>query len=274
MITFLFWNLKKKYLIHNIKNLSLQHEIDVFMFAEFSIEPDMMLNILNNKKSCEFYYAPGLCSKIKIFTKFSSDFITSVYDSDRITIRHLKLPNMKDILLAVSHFPSKMNWSDSSQASECMEMSKEIRDIEQQIGHSRTVFVGDFNMNPFEDGVVSANGFNAVMTRRIAERKSRIVQNREYPFFYNPMWSIFGDGSPGPPGTYYYNSSQHKNFFWNMFDQVLIRPDLLSCFRNEELKIIDSDGNISFMTSHGIPDDCVASDHLPILFKLRLIKEI
>jgi len=276
MITFLFWNLKKnKNLINYIKNLSLKYEIDVLMFAESLIEPDILLKTLNNQENSQFYhYAPGLCSKIKIFTRFQSDFLVPLYESGRITIRHLKLPHIKDILLAVGHFPSKKHWGDSSQAFESVELSKDIIYAEQQIGHSRTVLVGDLNMNPFDDGVVSANGFNAVMTRHIAERKSRIVQNREYPFFYNPMWSLFGDGSPGSPGTYYYNSSEHKNFFWNIFDQVLIRPDLLSCFRNEELKILDSDGNTSFITSNGIPDDRIVSDHLPILFKLRLMKEI
>ncbi len=178
---------------------------------------------------------------------------------------------MTDILLAVGHFPSKTYQSDISQAFECSELSREIRQTEQEIGHSRTIMVGDFNMNPFEDGIVSANGFNAVMTQGIAERKFRTVQNRKYPFFYNPMWGLFGDALPGrPPGTYYYAGSEHRSFFWNIFDQVLIRPDLMNSFRNEELKILGSDGNDSFMMSYGIPDSRAVSDHLPILFRLRL----
>jgi hypothetical protein len=56
------------------------------------------------------------------------------------------------------------------------------------------VLVGDFNMNPFQEGVVAANGLNAVMARRVAaRRRTRVVQEREYPFFYNPMWGHFGD---------------------------------------------------------------------------------
>jgi hypothetical protein len=88
--------------------------------------------------------------------------------------------------------------------------------------------------------------------------------------FYNPMWSLFGDWSPGPAGTYYYSNSEHRVFFWNIFDQVLIRPDLLDRFSNEELKVLDSDGNVSFLSPRGVPNVKLGSDHLPILFKLEL----
>lgn len=271
MVTFLFWNLKKRPLHKNIRRLVSVHEIDVLMFAEFSAEPVLLLKTLNRKDTSEFCHASGICRKIEIFTRFSKKFISPVYENDRLTIRHLNLQDMTDILLAVGHFPSKTYQSDMSQAFECSELSREIRQAEHEIGYSRTVMVGDFNMNPFEDGIVSANGFNAVMTRDIAGRRFRTVQNRKYPFFYNPMWNFFGDASPGrPPGTYYHSSSEHRNFFWNIFDQVLIRPDLTDSFSNEELKILESDGKTSFMTPYGIPDDRAVSDHLPILFRLRL----
>ncbi len=128
-------------------------------------------------------------------------------------------------------------------------------------------------MNPFEEGLVSANGFNAVMSRHIAERKSRVVQKKQYPFFYNPIWGLLAM-LHRTSRTYYNNRSEHINFFWYMFDQVLIRPDLLDSFSNEELKIVDSDGETSFLTRYGIPNDRIFSDHLPIIFKLRRLTEV
>jgi len=273
MAVFLFWNLNKKPLQETIGRLATQHEVDVLMFAECTIEPEILLATLNQNQgsTSQYYYAPGIdCEKIKIFTRFTHEFIQPINEKDRLTIRHLKLPGLTDILMAVSHFPSKRHWSDESQSLECVNLARAVRDTENRVGHSRTVLVGDFNMNPFESGVVSANGLHAVMCRCIAEERARVVNETEYSFFYNPMWSFFGDASPCPPGTYYYRNSELKVFFWNIFDQVLIRPDLLGRFSNEDLKILNTDGDISLLSSRGMPNVKGGSDHLPILFKLTL----
>jgi hypothetical protein len=145
-----------------------------------------------------------------------------------------------------------------------------IKRAEHAIGHTRTVLVGDLNMSPFEKGIVSAVGLHGVMDRKITLRKTRYVQSEQYPFFYNPMWSLLGDASSTPPGTHYFNNAQHVEFFWYMYDQVLIRPDLLDFFQIADLKILCSDGEISFLTGQGLPHQRVASDHLPILFKLGI----
>lgn len=268
MTTFVFWNLNNQPLQEIITHLSSHYDIDVLMFAESSIEPVILLKALNQTGRPQFFYAPSIgCEKIKIFTRFREDFVKPIFESHRLTIRHLCLPGQTDILLAVSHFPSKIHWDDTSQALESVKLANDIRSAEEQVGHSRTVLVGDLNMNPFEDGVVSAMGLHAIMSRGIAEKKYRIVQEKRYPFFYNPMWSFFGDASLGPPGTYYYAKSRQKEYFWYIFDQVLIRPELLSLFNIEELLIIDCVGKTSLLQSDGLPS---VSDHLPILFKLNL----
>jgi len=84
------------------------------------------------------------------------------------------------------------------------------------------------------------------------------------------MWSYFGDISSGPAGTYYYDTGTQVNFFWNMFDQVLIRPDLLDAFQNEEIKILTEVRGNSLLANSGRPDISFGSDHLPILFRLNL----
>lgn len=271
MVTFLFWNLKRKPRQSLVANLALRHNIDVLMLAECIIPPDVLLIALNQSNRVEFDYAPSPgCEKIKIFSRFSRQFIPPVLEHSRLTIRHLKLPGMVNILLSVVHFVSKTYWSSSSQAAECSNLSQSIKLAEKETGHSRTVLVGDLNMHPFEEGIVNANGLHGVMSRQIAQRGSRIVQGNEYSFFYNPMWGLLGDASSDSPGTYYESRSEHTAFFWHMFDQVLLRPDLLQAFSNADLKILHSDGHTSFLTQSGLPDEGIASDHLPVLFKLRL----
>lgn len=272
MVSFLFWNLNGKPLQEVVTNLACQYDIDVIILAECS-KPLEILKSLNQGEQSDYFYSPDIdCGKIEIFSRFSCEFITPVpvCDKNYLTIRHLKLAGLIDILLAAIHFPSKLYCSEDSQSAECMKLSDLIRDIENQVGHSRTILIGDLNMNPFENGVVCANGLHGVMSRRIAEKKARTVQGQKYPFFYNPMWNFFGDVTPGPPGTYFYSRPEQKVFFWNTYDQVLIRPELLPYFSNEDLEILISDGKQSLVTDKGLPDKNRASDHLPILFRIRI----
>jgi hypothetical protein len=272
MTTFLFWNLNNKPLHKTITNLVLRHDVDVLMFVECTIPPEVMLATLNQQARPQFSLAKdyGICKKVVIYTRFSRKFLTPRFDdTDRLTIRHFKLPALDDFLLAVVHLGSKMSYNGFDQLTESIILADHIRKVEEKIGHSRTVLVGDFNMNPFENGIVNAKGLHAVMTRDIAADKERKIKGKAYPYFYNPMWKFFGDGKNEPPGTYYYRGSTYTTFFWNIFDQVLLRPVAMSFFNNDNLKIISEDGEISFL-KNGRPDSSVASDHLPILFKLNL----
>jgi hypothetical protein len=178
------------------------------------------------------------------------------------------LPARAEIILALVHLPSKLHWDDDSQSAECGELGREISEAEDQAGHIRTVLVGDFNMNPFERGMVETTGLHGTMSRTIAQRQSRIVQDRQYRFFYNPMWSHLGDSRQRAAGSYYYDSAKHVNYFWNTFDQVLIRPDLIGGFDPDRLSILTKVGALDLVRSDGRPDVTKFSDHLPIVFEL------
>ncbi|MEI6103880.1 MAG: endonuclease/exonuclease/phosphatase family protein [Methanothrix sp.] len=271
MVTFLFWNLKKKPLEQFVANLAKLHEVDVIMLIESELDPGVLLRVLNDSNGSQYHYSSkSLCRKVQIFTKFSDNFIKPIEEDDRLTIRQLELPGLTKILLAVTHFPSKFNWDSDEQASYCPILVRSISGAESKAGHNRTVLVGDLNMSPFETGVIGAFGLHAVMSRRIAGKRKRIVQKTESQFFYNPMWRLFGNATRGPMGTYYRYSSKPNEYFWYIFDQVLVRPDLLDRFNDDDLELLTSDGTTSFISFDGIPDVNIASDHLPILFKLML----
>jgi len=55
-----------------------------------------------------------------------------------------------------------------------------------------------------------------------------------------------------------------------MFDQVLVRPQLLGRFRNETVRIVERVGKAQLLDRRGIPDASRFSDHLPVLFRLDL----
>jgi len=169
------------------------------------------------------------------------------------------------------HLPSKMHQDSDDQAGLLSWLADDIARVEQELQHTRTVVVGDFNMNPFEVGLISSVGLHAAMTRDIARAGQRTVQGRACPFFYNPMWGFFGDTSAGPPGTYRYDrSGRPVNYCWNIFDQVLVRPALLDSFKSDRVAVLSSAGDVSLLSRSGRP---TPSDHLPIVFQIDLEKE-
>jgi hypothetical protein len=272
--TVLCWNLNRRPLAPLIRAAAKQHQVDVLILLECEMPIAEVLLALNGAGDFQFHYAsdPVTTSetRIHIFTRFAPDFCRSVSQGRRFTIRHIQLPLHTDFILAAVHFPSKLYWGDDSQQQECTAIARDIAEGEGRVGHSRTILVGDLNMNPFEPGVVGAAGLNATMVRQEARRGSRQVSGRTYSFFHNPMWGHFGDGVERPAGTYYYDAPGHVSYYWNMFDQVLVRPSLLDQFRNESLRILDRIGEESLLTGSGRPNKTLASDHLPLLFSLDL----
>lgn len=272
MYTFLFWNLCKKPLEENLARIALHYEVDVIIVAENSISLPRMIGTLNGSSKSIFEHAQRLgCDKLDLFTRFPGRLLKTIVEDERLTAREFTLPGtIAPILLVALHFPSKVFMDEQEQASLVLLYMDLIRRAEETIGHRRSLIIGDFNMNPYERGLVSATGFNAVMTTALASRGSRKVHGRDWPFFYNPMWGFFGDRTPGPPGTYYYTSTGPAGYYWHIFDQVLIRPDLYKLSKNCEIRILDSDTIVQFLKPNGSPDHQKYSDHLPLLVRIEL----
>jgi hypothetical protein len=83
------------------------------------------------------------------------------------------------------------------------------------------------------------------------------------------MWSRFGDLSEGPPGTFFLAKGEPLTYFWNMYDQVLLRPDLMDALVNGDPRVLTSTGTTALVQSDGRPDERSASDHLPVYFRLE-----
>ncbi len=268
--TFLFWNMGNLPRADVAVQLVQQHAVDVLMLTECDIDDNHLTQQLEVSTGIRFHRPWSQSNRIRVFTRMPKNRVHEVqFDpSDRMTISKLIFAKT-DILLAVLHLQDKVSWSDRDQHDEAQRFANEIRSAERRHGHKRTVLVGDLNMNPFEHGMVSSHGFHGVMTRNLAKQNTRTIQRHEYPFFYNPMWGFFGDRTPGPAGTHFYRSGKPGLYFWNIFDQVLVRPDLLSVF-DDDVQIVDSVGAESLCTRTGRPNRSKGSDHFPLLFRLGL----
>lgn len=265
MLTFVFWNINRKPVANLIAALAHSTKADFIILAESHYGSIELTEVLNSSEPVYKFHAIRP-QRLTFFSKFES-FHRLRSESDYFSIQHHNLPGRPDFLLAMVHLPSRLYSSDASQMLECQHLADKIREVERRTGHHRTVLLGDLNSNPFDPGVVGANALHGVMSRQIAQKLTRSVHGQEYPFFYNPMWNHFGDEN-GVPGTYFYSRSEHVNYFWNMFDQALIRPALFEFLPAKAVEIVTTVNSISLLSGNGRPKN--ASDHLPIKLTLEM----
>jgi hypothetical protein len=270
MISFLFWNVHQQPLAESISHMARFYNVDFVLLAECPIEPPILLAALNSRPGPPYCLPWSEGKRILVYTRLPEDRVTDQFNDavGRLTVRQVKIGGLRDILLAVIHFPSRLRWDRSDQNAYISEVAADIIKIEDSFGHSRTILVGDLNMNPFDEGVVMAQGLHAVMTKAQAKRGGRHILGRHYRYFYNPMWGHFGDRTDGPAGTYYRQTTSPVDWFWYMLDQVLLRPSLMDSLI--DVRILDSDGQNTLLTANGRPNGASRSDHLPILFRLAL----
>jgi exonuclease III len=270
MLSLLFWNIAKNAIIKRVALVASHYNVDVLVLAECAAQPADVLAELNTSGGTPYCFPQSESRKILIFTRLEESSLIDHYNNPdgSVTIRRLKLKTFPQILLVAAHLPSKLSWDPDDQEEAAKELAREIEDAESARRHERTILLADLNMNPFEPGVVMNSALHAVMTRDRARERDRVVRNRAFRFFYNPMWGLFGDLTTGPPGTIHYSAAKPVCYFWNMFDQVLLRPDLMD--KLVSITILDSDGTDSLLTDGGFPDKGGASDHLPVLVQLDL----
>ncbi len=171
-------------------------------------------------------------------------------------------------LLFAAHLPSKLHAAETDQLLVANQLAGNVRAMEIDQGHERSMVVGDLNANPFEHALVWAGGLHAAMSREVVGRLrgERTVRDVRYPLFYNPVWGVLGDRTPGPPGTYYRSPSGGVNYFCNTYDQVLLRAGLMDHLR--AVTVPETDGVTALLTANGLPDAPNGFDHLPLVFTL------
>lgn len=281
MLTVLFWNMGDNPRQTVLSSLVENHSVDLVILAECPLPPVDMVAALNAPGGAPFFPPTPLSQflGLLVLPRFDPRWLRLKLDAERYVAWEIARPGSLELLFFAVHLPSKLFRSGESQALDLPRLADRIRLVEANAGHDRTFLVGDFNMNPFESGVVAAQGLNAVMTRELAARNERVVDGVSYPFLYNPMWGHQGDAThevhpPGslthsPPGTCYYPARESRWYYWNVYDQVLLRPSLLPFFRNRDLRVLAHDGNQSLVSARGLPDRSLGSDHLPVLFRLH-----
>lgn len=262
----LFWNVHNNIHINDILvQAILETNADIIGLAEYNntVITDLISNLNANQTTYYLFHFMG-CKRIRIISKINPRLTMPLYQCSYYTIWNIPYNKNDRLNIVFLHFPicylkeyDKIDIVD--------ELREAIENCEIKTNCVNSVIVGDYNMNPFDKQMYVGKGLNAIPVSDIAKKQSREVRKKERLFFYNPTWNMIGDFTT-PPGSYYKYESSVECLFWNLFDQVCIRPSLIDSFKQESLKYITKINNTDLL-KNGIPNIEI-SDHLPLYFEL------
>jgi hypothetical protein len=185
----MFWNVKKGQAIPYVQQACADNNVDILILAEDSDDKFQTSIAINKLDGYSVYneYKP-VESKLRLFTRMPIDSFSIVHDDRRVSIRLFTPPVGIPLLIVAAHLPSKLHSTEQDRYFYVRELSKNILDAEKRYGHNNTIVIGDLNMNPFEDPMTSVDGLHGVMDKTVALKISRVMNDTEWRFFYNPMW--------------------------------------------------------------------------------------
>ena len=261
---YLFWNTHKNKEINPILcDLIIENDISVVILAEYYADITKLCKLLKTSGVSMQEGTTIGCERISILVN-SGVTIEPELQTDKATFQIIN----NSIILCGIHLNSQIYYDNEERRNIYIrQIVSNILDIEKKIGTNNSIIVGDFNINPYDKSCISASHFYGIPIYEETLRESRMFEGQEFYMFYNPMWNFFGDFRE-PYGTYYHSSSSTVNPYWNIYDQVIIRPSLRNRFVNENLKIITKTSKVSLLDIKKHPDKNI-SDHLPITFEIK-----
>lgn len=265
-INILFWNINKKPLYEPLEKLTVYYDLDVIILCEYE---NVDIEHLQRKLSVsgkKFEVGNNIVSGRTVLLHSLNKNLKCVLDNKYYSAFKIKRDEEELLLFAV-HLPSKLKYGVEDQFSKATQCSREIQQKEEEFNVDNTIVIGDFNMNPFEQGMISSDGFHGTMFKDEAIKLKRTVLGEHKKYFYNPMWSYMGNGYKPVLGTYYYRDNKTMCYHWNTFDQILLRPSLIKEFSLENINIIHDLGDSSLIKNNK-PYKQGYSDHLPVLLSI------
>lgn len=285
----LFWNINKKPLTENIARLVGGHDVQIVLLAESAYldTPELLLDRLNappftlsgDRRFSHITRGP-VSPRVQVFARGPFSRWRSLKVRSRYTIWRVTTESGNTLLLTAAHFPSVWEEQGDEQRKTAVDLREDMDAVERFYTNEARgvkgfkgaplVIVGDLNANPFDAGIAGVYGLNATQRRAVAGEGVRELDGRFYPFLYNPMWQFYGTREGAAPGTYYCRLSRPVCYDWFILDQVLIRPSLLTLMDDASVKILASDGVVSLVQGNDSRPRKGLSDHLPLVFTLRI----
>ena len=141
-----------------------------------------------------------------------------------------------------------------------------VHGYELSLGSDKTVVMGDFNANPYDEELLLPSAFNAMLFKGILRaRGSRTWHGKSYPFMYNPTVNWLSEDTE-TYGSHYYSSGDGTSPVWNCYDQALVSRILMDGVRG--YRYLRRIGETDLIASRR-PKRKI-SDHLPLLVDVEM----
>lgn len=267
MLNIVFWNVGRDpgASAALIGRLMSQERAIVGVFAEASDRAEEVraaCELALSRKVAIANLAPVSPWRPTVLTSAPTLMYRTLREDSRAVFVELRLPPTPPFLLVAVHLRSQLHARAADKHLEANELREAIESVEAQRACNRTMLIGDFNLDPFDAPLVDANGLHAVFHRGVASRRSRNVQGKDRRFFVNCSWSKYRTEPQDAGGSYYYEGGAECRH-WHMFDQVMIRPELMADVPTTSIDFITSIGDRSLLRNRWQIDSTV-SDHLPL----------
>ncbi|MBY0459558.1 MAG: endonuclease/exonuclease/phosphatase family protein [Gemmataceae bacterium] len=164
----LFWNLRirteedrtqrEAAVCERLTRLVQARAPELLVFCECATPEGELARALNAAGRGTYACPPSRSRRIRVWSRLAPGAILDRYNgrlTDRITIREVTFPHSLPILLVGVHLRDRQTVpTEEGRGLSTTEVAARVRQIERDCGHSRTLLVGDLNMNPYEAGVV------------------------------------------------------------------------------------------------------------------------
>lgn len=275
-----FWNVLRKLsnLEVPITELIKENALDVVCFAETGTTSDQVHTIANfiskhTNTNWEMPHpSPPLTRRTEIISHLPKSYIATKTVDQYYTSFTLQGPNI-DLLVFVVHFPSLLHKDRTDLNMTIRRQADKIRKEFLSSKVSGYFVLGDFNLNPYDEALIGADGFNATNDRQIVLRQQRTIDGISYPYTYNPCWALLGQENGNVPGSYYLNSPGGTFQHWHTLDQVIFCPNAVKSYVEKSICRIIKIGSTDLlrMDKTGVTRiNESTSDHLPLIFEIDI----
>lgn len=273
----MFWNVLKKDLSSTVREMAVNHDADIILLGE--LKRDDVDKYVNELKKNNYVLRTKKNSKVKIFDRLTNIQGTLISpptekpQGKRITNLIYEINGEKILIVGLHLYSKAAVKQEETRKGFANEALKIIEEIETGHGIEKTILIGDFNMNPYEQGMTDFFGIHSTMCRNTALKMMKKLGGEKKRHLFNPSWQAYasvGD-SVKPAGTLYYDGDPYasRTDYWNLLDQVVISPTLVS--NSKEFSIITGINKGQYNLLKDLkPDSDKFSDHLPILYKIEL----